>query len=106
MHDTSSSIKRRLGLMSGAAVIALFAAGQPADALVITPNFGSSITGNANAAAIEGAINAAIGTIDGLYSPNNVSITVDFSYNPAAAGNLLSTSQFFMTIAIAPTRPR
>ena len=81
--------------MSGAAVIALFAAGQPADALVITPNFGSSITGNANAAAIEGAINTAIGTIDGLYSPNNVSITVDFSYNPAAAGNLLSTTQFF-----------
>jgi hypothetical protein len=79
--------------LAGVASLALIA---PADAsLVITPDFGSSITGNVNAAGIEGAINTAIGTIDGLYSPNNVSITVDFSYTPAAAGNLLSTNQFF-----------
>ena len=60
----------------------------------IVPVFDSSITGNSNASEIEGAINSAIGTIESLYS-NNITQTVDFSYNPAGAGNLLSTSQFF-----------
>jgi hypothetical protein len=35
--------------------------------LIITPTFGSSITTNTNKVAIEGAINSAIATIDGLY---------------------------------------
>lgn len=79
-------------LLGGAALCAL---NSPADAsLAITPIFDSSITGNANAAAIEGAINSAIGTIEGLYTPNNVALSVDFSYNNAGAGNLLSTNQF------------
>jgi len=50
--------------------------------LVITPTFDSSITGNANAAAIEGAINTAIATTEGLYS-NSVTLNVTFTYNPA-----------------------
>lgn len=69
------------------------AAPRAAHALMITPNFDSSITGNANAAAIEGAINAAVGTMQGLYS-DAVNLTVDFSYTGAGAGNLLSTSQY------------
>jgi hypothetical protein len=49
--------------------------------LVITPTFDSSITGNANAAAIEGAINTAISTVGGLYS-NSVTLPVTFTYKP------------------------
>jgi hypothetical protein len=97
MHDLIPLIRRSargLGLLSGTALGALFVAGQSTQALVITPTFGSSITGNVNAAAIEGAIDSAIGTIDGLYS-NVVTVPVTFSYTPAAAGNLLSTSQFY-----------
>jgi hypothetical protein len=58
----------------------------------IVPVFGSSITGNADASEIEGAINSAIGTFSSLYT-NNLTIDVDFTYNPAGSGNLLSTSQ-------------
>ncbi len=79
-------------LLAGVAVLTL---SMPADALVITPDFESSITGNVNSAQIEGAIDTAIGTIDGLYSPNNVSITIDFFYTPGAPGNLLSTNEEF-----------
>jgi hypothetical protein len=49
--------------------------------LVIIPTFDRSITGNANAAAIEGAINTAIAAIEGLYS-NSVTVPVTFTYNP------------------------
>ena len=87
LDETAASL-----LLAGVAALAL---STTADALVITSDFESSITGNANAAQIEGAIDTAIGTIDGLYSPNNVSITVDFSYTPGAPGNLLSTSEEF-----------
>ena len=66
----------------------------PAQALTITPSFDSSITSNANASAIEGAINMAIGTIDGLFA-NPVNITVTFTYDAAAPGNLESTVQTF-----------
>ena len=52
-----------------------------AEGLLIVPTFDSSITGNANAAAIEGAINTAISTVEGLYS-NSVTLPVTFTYNP------------------------
>jgi predicted outer membrane repeat protein len=52
-----------------------------ADDLLIIPTFDSSITGNANAAAIEGAINTAIATTEGLYS-NSVTLPVTFTYKP------------------------
>ncbi len=84
--------------------VGLFAAGlllavapSPARALVITPDFDSSITGNVNAATIENTINTAIGTIDGLYS-NPITVPVEFTYDPGAAGNLLSTNQFYNSI--------
>lgn len=68
----------------------LFAAAwmRPAAALTITPFFGSSITGAANAAQVEGAINAAIGTIDSLYS-NIGSVGIVFSQ---ASGGFLGQS--------------
>jgi hypothetical protein len=78
----------RLGLPAGMALAALFAAG-PAHALLIAPIFDSSITGNANAAAIEGAITTAVNTIDGLYS-NPVTIPVTFTYNND--GSFLATT--------------
>src|SRR6516162_10561854 len=45
MHDPFAFIKRparRVGLLSGAAMVALFSVGQPADALVINPVFDAS----------------------------------------------------------------
>ena len=51
----------------------------PADALLISPTYDSSLTGNANAAAYEAAINTAIKTIDGLYgSPGTVQVLFKF----------------------------
>jgi len=85
----------RIAWAAGSLLLAGVAFTFPIKALNITPDFGSSITSNANAAQIEGAINSAIGTVDGLYSPNNVSITVDFSYTPGAPGNLLTTHEEF-----------
>ena len=68
--------------------------------LVINPIFDASITGNANAANIEGAINSAIGTIDALYA-NSVTLSVTFTYKPGAAGNLESTNQFYFDVPYA-----
>ncbi len=50
---------------------------RPADAaLVITPTFDSTITGDANAAAIENVINGAIATYETTFTdPINVTIT-------------------------------
>jgi hypothetical protein len=62
--------------------------------LIITPTFGSTITTNANAAAIEAAIDSAIGAMEGLYS-NSVNIPVTFTYSPGAAGNLESNTGLF-----------
>jgi hypothetical protein len=65
-----------------------------ATGLIITPTFDASITGNPNAAQIEGAINTAINTMEGLFS-NSVTIPVTFTYNPGAPGNLESTTQLY-----------
>jgi len=65
-----------------------------ADGLSIVPTFDASITSNPDAAQIEGAINAAITTMDGLFS-NSVTVPVLFTYNPAGGGNLESTSQIY-----------
>jgi hypothetical protein len=91
MHNLCRSFRLPAGRTVGGigslllAAVASSVLSSPVKALAITPDFGSSITGNANASQIEGAIDTAIGTIDGLYSPNNVSITVNFSYLPGAA---------------------
>ncbi len=67
-------------------------------ALVITPNFGTSITSSANATQIEAAINQALGTLDSLYS-NAVNLSVDFTYTAASSGNLLSTTQYYYSVS-------
>jgi hypothetical protein len=61
-------------------VLSLFAVGcVSANAnLLIVPTFESSITSDANAAAIEAAINTDISTIDS-YIANNVTVTIDFT---------------------------
>ena len=66
--------------------------------LVITPIFDSSITGNANAAVIEGAINTAIATTEGLYS-NSVTLNVTFTYNPDVPGNLGRSFETFFGVS-------
>jgi hypothetical protein len=80
----------------GAAVMLALPLGSQSGAqanLQIIPIFGSSITSNSNAVAIEGAIDTAISTLDGLFG-NNITIDVNFTYSPAAAGNLLSTNTY------------
>jgi PEP-CTERM motif len=59
--------------------------------LLISPNFDSSITGNIQSLAIEGAINRAISNIDALYS-NNLTISIKFTFDNAP-GELGSSSQ-------------
>jgi hypothetical protein len=49
-------------------------------ALIITPTFDSTITSNANAAAIEGSINAAIGIFQSQFS-TPITVTIDFRYD-------------------------
>jgi hypothetical protein len=90
---------RHLAIPAAVAALAISSL-SPAHALTIDPIFDSSITGNANASSIEGAIDSAVGTLDGLYT-NNVTINVDFSYNTAPSGNLLSTSQFYFGYSYA-----
>ena len=69
-----------------------------ADDLLIIPTFDSSISGNANAAAIEGAINTAITTTEGLYS-NSVTLNVTFKYNPDVPGNLGRSFETFFGVS-------
>jgi hypothetical protein len=85
-----------VGVLAGALALAL--AASPAQALVIQPTFDSSITSSPNAANIEGSINAAISAIDSLYV-NAITVPVDFTYNPGASGNLLSTNQFYAPVS-------
>jgi hypothetical protein len=92
----------RIAAIAVSAVTTL--AGQ-AHALLITPTFDGSLTGNANALAYEAAVNTAIGTIDGLYkSPGTVgvlfkfdssvhgsSLTSEYNYSYSAYKQLLSS---------------
>jgi hypothetical protein len=81
MHDLCPSITwysgRRLGLLSSVALGAVFAAGQPADAVTITPVFETSWTG-APAAATTAVLNV-INEYQNTFS-NPVNITVQFGW--------------------------
>ena len=94
MSRPSSSIMRRAslpGLLSGAAVIAVFTAGQPAQAnLVITPTFDSSITSDPNAASIEGVINTAISTYEADFT-DPINITIKFQEMTSGLGQSNTT---------------
>ena len=100
MKEKKIVTSERAGAASLVLAISLALAPAASAGLIINPVFDASITGNANAVAIEGAINSAIGTIDGLYS-NPVTISVTFTYNPGAAGNLESTNQTYYDVTYA-----
>jgi hypothetical protein len=72
-------------------VLALGLTATSVSALTINPEFSSSITGAANAASIEGAIDAAIKTVDSLYS-NTGTVGIVFT---AGAGNFVALSQTY-----------
>lgn len=82
MQKISGSIARTAGglaslLLAGAASLAL--SGPAHATLTINPTFDSSITGLPGAAAVEGAINAAIGAVESnITSPNNITVAILF----------------------------
>ena len=106
MHDPFASIKRsaqRLGLLSGAALAVLFGAGQPADALVITPQFDPSWSTNPNQAQATAAVNAVISEYETDFS-NPVTVTVLFSWNTLAGSPLTSgAATSFPQLSTFPT---
>jgi hypothetical protein len=65
-------------LIRGGALLAAIEFTHPAGALTITPYFDSSIVGASNQSAVEGAIDSAINTIDGLYSTSGT-VSIVFS---------------------------
>ena len=97
---SSAIFLRKVGLMKRntlfCTALSMFSlsAVMPVHALTIVANFENSITGASNSSLIQGAINSAIGVIDGLYG-NNVSLAVNFTYTASAVGNLLSTYQYY-----------
>jgi hypothetical protein len=70
-----------------------------ANGLVIVPNFDTSITGDANAVAIVGTINQAIGIYDSLFT-DNITISILFRYSStqpdgtAMGANTLAQSNY------------
>jgi hypothetical protein len=77
--ERGSCRRRNLVLAAGLGVaVLLLGSGPPAHAtLTITPTFDASITGDANAGAIEGAINSAIADFQNTYA-NNVTVNIFF----------------------------
>ena len=82
--------------------------------LVINPTFDSSITGDANAAGIEGAINAAITALEGdITSPNNIAVNIYFQETNSGLGES-NTGEYAVSyddyynalkaVAISPTQ--
>jgi hypothetical protein len=72
-------------------VLALGLTATSVNALTINPEFSSSITGAADAASIEGAINTAINTVESLYS-NTGTVGIVFT---AGAGNFVAQSSTY-----------
>jgi len=78
------------------AAIVLLAAGVSAhaDSLTIDPTFDTSITNDPNAAAIEGAINGAISTLESdIASPNNIAVDIYFTEGGGLGGSLTGIYQ-------------
>jgi len=84
------------------APLAVVLAATPAysNTLAITPTFDSSITGNANAAAIESSINQAIGIYQGLFA-DSITVNILFRYSTTEVdgttplgGGLLARSNY------------
>jgi PEP-CTERM motif len=90
MHDLFPSITRparRLRLLSGVALGALFAAGQPAQALVITPSFDASWA--AAPAAATTVVNNVIAAYEADFS-NPVTVTIAFGWGEVEGSAITS----------------
>jgi hypothetical protein len=80
LHTLTGNKRRLRALAWGAvapvvAVATLCGTAQAYSSLTINATFDSSITSDHNAAAIEGAINAAIANVEGnITSPNNITV--------------------------------
>lgn len=105
MHDLFPSIRRparRLGLLLGGVLGAMFAAGQPVQALVIKPLFDAAwlnpVTGAPAAATAD--VNAVIAEYQGLFI-NPVTITIQFDWGniqgSALPANALGVASFPQT---------
>jgi hypothetical protein len=101
MLEFCPSIKASIGRTGGgltslllAGVASLALTGPAHATLTITPTFDSSITGLPNAAAIEGAINSAIGAVESnITSPHNITVSILFQNMNTGLGQ--SESDFF-----------
>jgi|GEM_PF-6172458 len=69
----------------------------PAAALTLTPSYGTSLTSQGDALAVESAITNAIGAIDALYA-NNATIPVLFEYNSGLGGGASTSSAIYSSI--------
>jgi PEP-CTERM motif len=76
------------GLLSICAAVVVVGANQPAYAtLTIDPTFDTSITSLPDATGIEGAISAAIATVEAdISSPNNITVSIDFQNMTSGLG--------------------
>jgi hypothetical protein len=94
---------RSIGISSSALLFALFACAAPAHALTIVDAFSGSVTGNANAAQIEAAIQSASNAIASLYS-NPFTVTINYQLMSGGLGgssqNLYATSYASYTQAL------
>ncbi len=95
LKEGAVAILRRSGFL--AFVVSLAAALPARAAFIITPTFASSITSDANAAAIEATINSAISTYEANFSDP---ITVNITFQSSNTG-LGSSSTFFGTVTYA-----
>ena len=77
------------------AIAAMCAFGMPAQAMLIIPDFGTSITTAGNSAAIEATIDAAIAEIDGLIV-NPLTLHIDFQTASLSGGGLGTSTQTLM----------
>jgi len=87
----------------GWAFLALCVLGQPAHALLIIPDFNSSITAAGNEVAIEASIDAAIAEIDGLIV-NPLTIHIDLQIGDLGSGGLGTSTQTMMGIYYSTVR--
>ncbi len=100
-------------LASICAAVVVVGAIQPAYAtLMIDPTFDSSITGLPGAAGIEGAIDAAIGTVEAdISSPHNITVSIDFQNMNSGLGEsttgiyLPSYYQYYNAFKAVATQP-
>jgi hypothetical protein len=102
------NLKQSLKLVAGIAFgVALAHAGS----ITINPTFDSSITGDPGAAGIEGAINAAIATVEGdITSPNNLTVAIYFTEGGGLGGSSTglyqpSYLQYYTALAAVATQP-